>query len=256
MAVAESYCERAFFSDIDSDVAVVWQCALSRDALKFAKEVEEFNLTKQHVRQLFYEASNGATQVQRALAVLVRNRISRGGVLAEGAGRLKKGENGKGIRSRWYPETLGSRLRVINKLRRKLHFSKSDGFSLLRKFSRDKTAVAFVDPPYHGPANRLYKHWRIDHEMLFRSLSTFEGDFLLAYDDALEIRNLARKYKFEMAAIQMKTTHHRMKREILLSKDLHWLLNERLNPDTPWPRRSKLALFGKYYLERYQTRSQ
>jgi DNA adenine methylase len=105
MSVAEGYCDRAYFSEIDASVASVWSCALSTGT-ELAHQVENFKVTKKHVDELFRHASNDATSVQRALAVLVRNRVHRGGVLAEGAGRLKKGENGKGIRSRWYPETI------------------------------------------------------------------------------------------------------------------------------------------------------
>lgn len=222
MSVAEGYCDKAYFSEIDASVARVWNCALSIET-EIADEVESFKVTKKNVDELFRHASNGATSAQQALAVLVRNRVHRGGVLAKGAGRLKKGENGKGIRSRWYPETIATRLREINKQRKKLRFSQSDGFALLKKFGRNKKAVAFVDPPYFGPAHRLYTHWKIDHEMLFETLSNFQGDFLLAYDDAIEIQTLAKKYKLKMAAIEMKTTHHQIKREILISRNLNWL---------------------------------
>jgi DNA adenine methylase len=222
MSVAEGYCNGAYFSEIDASVASVWSCALSIGT-ELADEVESFKVTKKHVDELFRHASNDATSAQQALAVLVRNRVHRGGVLAEGAGRLKKGENGKGIRSRWYPETIATRLREISKQRKKLHFSQSDGFELLKKFRRNKKAVAFVDPPYYGPAHRLYTHWKINHRMLFETLNNFRGDFLLAYDDASEIRKLVQKFKLEMAAIEMKTTHHQIKREILISRNLNWL---------------------------------
>jgi hypothetical protein len=59
--------------------------------------------------------------------------------------------------------------------------------------------------------------------MLFETLNNFQGDFLLAYDDAVEIRKLAKKYKLKMAVIEMKTTHHQIKREILISRNLNWL---------------------------------
>ena len=223
MAVAENYCDRAFFSEIDPLVAGVWKCVFSSAGIELADKVEHFKVNKKNVDELFRQASNGATPAQLALAVLVRNRVHRGGVLAKGAGRLKKGENGKGIRSRWYPETIARRLREISKLSEKICFSQSDGFELLKKHSQSKKVVAFVDPPYYGPAHRLYTHWQIDHGMLFETLSNFQGDFLLAYDDADEIRELAKKHKLEIAAIEMKTTHHQIKREILISRNLNWL---------------------------------
>ncbi len=114
MAVAEGYCDRAYLSEIDASVASVWSCVLSNTGTELADEVESFKMTIKNVDELFRVVSNGATSAQQALAVLVRNRVHRGGILAEGAGRLKKGENGKGISSRWYPETIARRLRSAN----------------------------------------------------------------------------------------------------------------------------------------------
>lgn len=42
----------------------------------------------------------------RAFATIIKNRVNRGGILANGASFIKNGENGKGITSRCYPATL------------------------------------------------------------------------------------------------------------------------------------------------------
>jgi DNA adenine methylase len=41
-----------------------------------------------------------------AFATIIKNRVNRGGILANGACFIKNGGNGKGITSRWYAETL------------------------------------------------------------------------------------------------------------------------------------------------------
>jgi len=43
----------------------------------------------------------------------VKNRVNRGGILAPGAGMIKQGEKGKGLKSRWYPETLKRRILLL-----------------------------------------------------------------------------------------------------------------------------------------------
>jgi DNA adenine methylase len=48
-----------------------------------------------------------------AFATIIKNRVNRGGILANGASFIKNGENGKGITSRWYPETLRRRILAI-----------------------------------------------------------------------------------------------------------------------------------------------
>jgi len=221
-ATFESFCTRALLSDLDSSVAVVWQSALCEAGETLAENVESFRLTRKNVKELFRRAEVGS-QFEKALAVIVRNRIQRAGVLATGAGILKHGENGKGIQSRWYPKTIATRLREITKSRTKLSFLHCDGFEVLEEYVDDENAVAFVDPPYFGPASRLYNHWKLDHEGLFQLLGRFKGDFLLAYDNASEIRELASKYEFDVALVAMKTSHHKKKNELLIGRNLGWV---------------------------------
>jgi DNA adenine methylase len=48
-----------------------------------------------------------------AFTTIIENWVNRGGILANGASFIKNGENGKGITSRWYPETLRRRILAI-----------------------------------------------------------------------------------------------------------------------------------------------
>jgi len=225
LAVMEGFSEKAFFSEIDQDVAKVWDSALSNEGSELATRVEEFKINKTTTARLFKHAANGAELSEKALAVLVRNRIQHGGVLAPGAGRLKSGENEKGISSRWYPETISERLSAIHTVRDRLSFTNEDGFELLKRFQNDTEAVAFVDPPYFVEGKRLYSHWQIDHHALFAVLKKFQGDFLLTYDDAPPIRAWVKEFGFHVVAVKVKTTHHAKKRELLIGKNLNWLLH-------------------------------
>ena len=148
--------------------------------------------------------------------------MNHGGILAPGAGLLRKGEAGRGLRSRWYPQTLATRLNAIHELKDRLCFSHTDGFDLLASHKEQKTTVAFVDPPYFVNGRRLYRHWEMDHEKLFAAMNEFTGDFLMTYDDAPEIRALARRFKFKTREVEMKTTKHTVKRELLIGRDLGW----------------------------------
>jgi DNA adenine methylase len=51
-------------------------------------------------------------------ATIIKNRVNRGGILANGASFIKNGENGKGITSRWYSETLRRRILDIAQVKR------------------------------------------------------------------------------------------------------------------------------------------
>ena len=195
-AVAEDLVSRARFAELDTDVAAVWTCVLSRGNEKLRRRLMEFKVTRATVRALLASVRNSRSATERALSVLVRNRLNHGGILAPGAGLLRDGEAGRGLLSRWYPQTLAVRLSAIYELKDRLSFSHADGFELLAKHKEQKTTAAFVDPPYVVNGRRLYRHWEMDHEKLFAVMSEFTGDFLMTYDDAPEIRALARRFKF------------------------------------------------------------
>ena len=61
---------------------------------------------------------------------------------------MKHGENGKGIRSRWYAETLKRRILDITAWRARITFVQGDGIEVMRKHTRKRNAAFFIDPPY------------------------------------------------------------------------------------------------------------
>lgn len=57
-------------------------------------------------------------------------------MIAIGDDLIKESENGRGLLSRWYPETLARRIREINLLKDRLTFVEGDGFVLLEEVRR------------------------------------------------------------------------------------------------------------------------
>jgi len=143
--------------------------------------------------------------------------------MAPGAGLVKTGEKGRGLRSRWYPETLARRIREINRLKDRLTFVDSDGFALIEEYKADEDTAFYIDPPYTLAARRLYTKWQIDHTRLFAAMHGIKGDFLMSYDNTAEVSELAKQHDFETRAIAMKNTHHAKMTELLIGKDLSWL---------------------------------
>lgn len=140
---------------------------------------------------------------------------------------LKKGESGKGIRSRWYPATLAKRIRNIDLIRERLSFECCDGFEVLKANIPREDSVFFIDPPYTAggkrAGNRLYKHFELDHEELFSICSRLSGDFIMTYDNAKEVWDLAVKFGFQAKPIPMKNTHHAKMTELVIGRDLGWM---------------------------------
>lgn len=220
-AVHERLVERAVFSEIDRDVAATWETVLNGHAAWLANEILTFRVSRERVEKKL--KAEPKTDHERAFQCLLKNRTARGGVLSVGAGLIRSGENGKGLKSRWYPETLSNRIQAIARLRGQLHFSKSDAFKVIGQYLDRADTVFFVDPPYTQAARRLYTHWNIEHEELFKLLRDAKGQVLMTYDDTKEVRRWANRYGFKVRRISMRTTHHQHKRELMISRDFGWL---------------------------------
>ena len=97
--------------ELDKDVAAVWHMIINGDAEWLANRIMTFNLTEENAHKAIDQANKSLRD--RAFATIVKNRVNRGGILADGARFIKYGEGGKGIRSRWYAETLKRRILEI-----------------------------------------------------------------------------------------------------------------------------------------------
>jgi DNA adenine methylase len=205
--------------ELDQQIASVWQAMLS-DGNMLASRILNYDLTKQNViAELNMEPR---TILDRAFKTIIRNRVQRGGIMASGAGLLKGGENGNGIASRWYPETLSKRILDISAKCNLISFKQGDGLDFIIEHSNRTDLVWFIDPPYTVAGRRLYTHSEIDHHRLFEKVSKTKGDFLMTYDDAKPVRALADEFGFQTHKIPMKNTHHSLMHELLIGRDLNW----------------------------------
>jgi DNA adenine methylase len=158
----------------DEDVAAVWKIILNGGAEWLGDAIVNFQLTPKSARIAIERASESLES--RAFATIIKNRVNRGGILANGASFIKNGENGKGITSRWYPETLKKRILAIDKIKHKINFVEGDAFEICENnFNRDN-AIFFIDPPYIKAGQRLYRYSDINHEALFNLAHRLKGD--------------------------------------------------------------------------------
>ncbi|MDP2951819.1 MAG: hypothetical protein Q8O76_00705, partial [Chloroflexota bacterium] len=68
-----------------------------------------------------------------------------------------------------------------------------------------------------------YKHYDLDHERLFAVCALLKGDFLMTYDNAEEVKRMARNHGFQMRLVPMTNTHHSTMEELVIGKDLSWM---------------------------------
>lgn len=224
-ALFENAVQKAVMVEMDEEIAAVWASIVNGDAAWLAHRILSFELSKETV--LAELAKKPHAQREKAFQTILKNRTFHGGILAEGAGLLKHGENGKGIHSRWYPATIAKRLINLSQIAHKIDFRCEDGLSVMKEFSKKHDVIFFIDPPYTAggkkAGKRLYKHFDLDHERLFAICETLKGDFLMTYDNADEVKEMARKHGFQMRLIPMNNTHHATMEELVIGKDLSWM---------------------------------
>lgn len=222
---AERLAQHVTLVELDEDVAAVWKVIIEGDAEWLAYRILNFDLTPANADRVLDEVA--PTLQERAFQTILKNRIHHGGILAPGAGRIKTGENGRGINSRWYPETLCRRILKVARMRERLTFIQGDGLDILRDHALRTDVVHFIDPPYTAAGKRagrrLYTHHELDHEALFSIAASLEGDFLMTYDHCEGVRALARQYHLDTEAVAMKNTHHARMTELLIGKNLDWI---------------------------------
>lgn len=220
-AAAENYFKHITMVELDDDMAAAWQTILSEDSQWLMEQISTFDVTAEGVNRVIAHASDGMKE--RGFATIVRNRTSHGGILAKGSGFIKAGENGKGLGSRWYATTLVRRIADINRIANRINFIHGDAFDTIEKYLDDENVFFFIDPPYTIAGRRLYNHYVVDHQRIFKMASKMKGHFLLTYDDTQEVQGWAEKYNLEYRRIPMQTTHLVTKEELLISDSFEWM---------------------------------
>lgn len=218
----EDLADHVLMVELDHEVATLWKTILSSDNQWLAKQILHFDMTLENVRAELAKSPQNPREL--AFQTLLRNRTNHGGILAPGSGVLKHGENGKGIRSRWYPDTLRKRVENIRTVLPKITFVEGDGIEVIREQAGVEDTAFFIDPPYTAAGkragSRLYTHNELDHEMLFRECQKIQGNFLMTYDNAPELVKMATHYGFKTGTVAMKNTHHARMEELLISREL------------------------------------
>jgi len=223
---AEQLATHVTMVELDEQVAAVWRTVIEDgDGAWLAERIVNFDLTQASLRDVLAKETGSVRE--RAFQTILKNRTFRGGILAPGAAPLKQGESGRGIHSRWYPETLKRRILSIDTLRHRITFNEGDGLKVIKENAQRPDATFFIDPPYtvagKRAGRRLYKYADLDHQELFHAMSAVAGDFLMTYDDTNEVRELAKAHGFDTELIAMKNTHHAEMRELLIGRNLDWV---------------------------------
>ena len=222
----ENLADHITLVELDDSIASVWKTIISDgEAEWLAKRIEEFEFTLENVNKILQQ--KGLGRKDKAFQTILQNRTAHGGILAPGAGIIKYGEAGKGIGSRWYPETLAKRIRDIDTIKDRLSFIHGDAFQIIEKNDHPEVTF-FIDPPYTAgngkrAGSRLYTHFQIDHDKLFTLMEKTKSDFLMTYDNNIDVKTMAICHNFEYVEIAMQNTHLAKMTELLITRNLDWV---------------------------------
>ena len=217
VAVDGGFVRCAHVREMDKMVAAVWE-VIRTNPEPLVRKIQSFKMTAENAKAEL--AKRPRSPVGLAFQAVVMNRVRRGGIMADGASMINRGENDRGVLSRWYPDTLAKRIRRIHALREKIDFAQGDGMALIAEHEDNPRALFFVDPPYtlgrEKVGERLYRHSDIDHAKLFARMAETRGRFLMTYRQSEDARNLARRYGFKTTTAEMRTAHHVVRQEMLI----------------------------------------
>src|SRR5438046_171777 len=94
----ENLAKHVVLVELDRDVAAVWKTILNGHASRLGDRIVSFHLSKRLLKSILSRRCN--SDLSRAFATILKNRTRRGGIIANGASLLKRGENDNGIKSR------------------------------------------------------------------------------------------------------------------------------------------------------------
>jgi len=221
---AEKLAEKITMVELDKNIAAVWQVIINEDSSQLIDRIRDFNLTIENALEVLSSKPSNINEL--AFRTILHNRISHGGIMANGSGIMKNGENGRGIKSRWYANTIIKRIEKIQQFRNRVEFIHDDGFNIIGDLLDDENAIFFIDPPYtasgKAAGRRLYDCNQINHDLLFKLTSEIKGGVLVTYDNAPEVKKFARKNGLDYLLVSMKSTHHSKQTELLISNNLDW----------------------------------
>jgi DNA adenine methylase len=223
-SVLEGTRANVWLNELDPAVSAVHDVVFSDRAPCLAQRVLDFNLTHDAVQEVLHAAPR--TELDRAFHPLVRNRVNRGGILAPGAGLVKRGENGKGLAQRWYPQTLADRIMVLHASRHRVRVTRGDALDILERTPFHPGTVIFADPPYtagtKSAGNRLYAHHQLDHARLFAACAGLDVSWLMTHEHDEAVMALAWEHGLPWRSVKMVNGHGVTAKEVVIARDFRW----------------------------------
>lgn len=181
-------------NDADPAIYAFWSAAVHQNR-QFRDLVHETPVTLQewHRQREIYRERDANKVLQLGFATFFLNRTNRSGVLNAGVIGGQKQAGQYRVDARFNRNELLKRLSRLGESSDSIRVSSLDGRVVIREHIRLKRSFIYADPPYYEKGSFLYKNafTHDDHALLASLLNSHpDGNWLLTYDNATEIRTL------------------------------------------------------------------
>lgn len=236
-----------WLNELDEDVAAVHEVTFGDQAPALARRILDFDLTLDAAQAVLN--SDPRSTLDRAFRTILKNRVNRGGILAPRAGLVRLGENGRGLKQRWYAQTLADRIGALHAARHRVRVTRLDALTLLEQTPFPSGAALFIDPPYtagHKSAGRrLYRHHQLDHARLFRACAALTAPWLMTHEHDETVMALAWTHHLPWRTVTMTSGHNVTARELVVAPDFAWAQHLPDLRDAPTP--TAPSLYGPLF---------
>ena len=220
--------EEIVINDYDKAVYSMWRAILEQTD-EFIELINntEINVEEWNRQKDIYLHQGKKYSIELGFAAFYLNRTNRSGIISK-AGPIG-GINQTGaykIDARFNKEDLISRIKKIQKYKRKIHLYNKDAESFIKNYipKYEDRAFVYFDPPYYNKGKELYKNFYSDkdHRALFRSIINLKCPWVVTYDDVKEIREIYSQFSAKLYDLVYSLANKGKKSEIMFfsNKDL------------------------------------
>lgn len=203
----------------DPGVAATWRAILGEERESLCDLIATFDMSRENAEA--YLSLPHRSDLEMAFATILRNRCNYGGIIGANVRMLKSGDSGRGVLSRWYPETLCKRIMHIGSMSDRIHFCEGDALEAMEATKPE--SMLFVDPPYcfdgKGVGKRLYSHWDVDQQQVFQSVANHDGPVIATHANDVQVKQMLDGLGLHHRVISMHGNRNVKQQEIVIAND-------------------------------------
>ncbi|MFG4620631.1 DNA adenine methylase, partial [Acinetobacter baumannii] len=189
------YVSNIHLNDIDISIWSFWYSILFKtdDFIELIKSTE-ITIDEWHQQKYIQNIKNEVDTLTLGFSTFFLNRTNRSGIIQKAGviGGLEQ-KSKYPLDCRFNKKSLISKIEKISQYREFIHLYNMDAVNFIEEIEKKIEERFFcIDPPYFKKGQSLYTNFYTpnDHEKLSKVIKKIEGQWILTYDNIIEIKNL------------------------------------------------------------------